>query len=125
MAYSGVKIQSRFYPGDFVTRTGDQGIRSASGRLPDYLGELACMLFTQSVALQTLLITSFSVSSSSVCCSFSIRLRGMYRGIGVFSHAHLDAEFSIHETTSGEDVLVFVKKFRSICFDLADVVVST
>ena len=62
MAYSGVKIQSRFYPGDFVTRTGDQGIRSASGRLPDYPGEVACMLFTQSVALQTLLITSFPLA---------------------------------------------------------------
>ena len=31
LAYSGAKVQSRFYPGDLVTRT-----RSVSGRLPDY-----------------------------------------------------------------------------------------
>ena len=40
-AYSGARIQSRFYPGDCVTRTGDREIRSVSGRLPDYPGELA------------------------------------------------------------------------------------
>ena len=40
LAYSGA-IQSRFYPGDLVTRTGDREIRSVSGRLPDYPGELA------------------------------------------------------------------------------------
>ena len=42
--YSSAKVQSRFYPGDLVTRTGDREIRSVSGRLPDYPGELACML---------------------------------------------------------------------------------
>ena len=42
---SGAKVQSRFYPGDLVTHTGDQEIRSVSGRLPDYLGELACMTY--------------------------------------------------------------------------------
>ena len=35
------KVQSGFYPGDLVTRTGDREIRSASGRLPDNPGELA------------------------------------------------------------------------------------
>ena len=43
LAYSGVKVQSRFYPGDLVTRTGDREIRSVSGTLPDYAGGLACM----------------------------------------------------------------------------------
>ena len=43
LAYSGAKVQSRFYPGDLVTRTGDREIRSVSGRLPDYPGELVCM----------------------------------------------------------------------------------
>ena len=43
LAYSGAKVQSRFYPGDLVTRKGDREIRSVSGRLPDYPGELACM----------------------------------------------------------------------------------
>ena len=38
-----MKVQSRFYPGDFVTREGDREIRSVSRRLPDYPGELACM----------------------------------------------------------------------------------
>ena len=38
-----MKVQSRFYPGDFVTREGDQEIRSVFRRLPDYPGELACM----------------------------------------------------------------------------------
>ena len=42
-AYSGAKVQSRFYPGDLFTRTGDREIRSVSARLPDYPGELACM----------------------------------------------------------------------------------
>ena len=37
-------LQSRFYPGDLMTRTGDREIRSVSGRLPDNAGELACML---------------------------------------------------------------------------------
>ena len=37
------KVQSRFYPGDLMTRTGDREIRSVSGRLPDNPGELACM----------------------------------------------------------------------------------
>ena len=44
LAYSGAKAQSRFYPGDLVTRTGDREIHSVSGRLPDYPGELACMV---------------------------------------------------------------------------------
>ena len=35
------KVQSGFYPGDLVTRTGDREIRSASVRLPDNPGELA------------------------------------------------------------------------------------
>ena len=39
VAYSGARIQSRFYPGDCVTRKGDREI--CSGRLPDYPGELA------------------------------------------------------------------------------------
>ena len=37
------KVQSRFYPGDLMTRTGDREIRSVSGRLPDNPGELASM----------------------------------------------------------------------------------
>ena len=41
LAYSDAKVQSRFYPGDLVIRTGDREIRSVSGRLPDYQGELA------------------------------------------------------------------------------------
>ena len=43
LAYSGAKVQSRFYPGNLVTRAGDREIRSVSGRLPDYPGELSCM----------------------------------------------------------------------------------
>ena len=43
--YIGAKVQSRFYPGDLVTRTGDREIRSVFGRLPDYPGEFACMGF--------------------------------------------------------------------------------
>ena len=39
------KVQSRFYPGDLMTRTGDREIRSVPGRLPDNPGELACMHF--------------------------------------------------------------------------------
>ena len=35
-AYSGAKVQSRFYPGDLFTCTGDREIRSVSGRLPGY-----------------------------------------------------------------------------------------
>ena len=31
LACSGAKVQSRFYPGDLVTRTGDREIRSVSG----------------------------------------------------------------------------------------------
>ena len=45
LAHSGAKVQSRFSPGDLVTRTGDREIRSVSGRLPDYPGELACMVY--------------------------------------------------------------------------------
>ena len=30
LAYSGAKVQSRFYPGDLVTRTGDREICSVS-----------------------------------------------------------------------------------------------
>ena len=33
LAYSGAKVESRFYSGDLVTRTGDREIRSVSGRL--------------------------------------------------------------------------------------------
>ena len=44
LAYSGAKVPSCFYLGDLVTHTGDQEIHSVSGRLPDYPGELACML---------------------------------------------------------------------------------
>ena len=35
------KVQSRIYPGELITRTGDREIRSVSGRLPDNPGELA------------------------------------------------------------------------------------
>ena len=35
------KVQSRIYPGELLTRTGDREIRSVSGRLPDHPGELA------------------------------------------------------------------------------------
>ena len=35
------KVQSRIYPGELVTRTGDREIRSVSMRLSDNLGELA------------------------------------------------------------------------------------
>ena len=44
LAYSDAKVQSRFYPGDLVTRTGDREIRSVSGRLPDYPGELVALV---------------------------------------------------------------------------------
>ena len=37
------KVQSRFYPGDLMPRTGDREIRSVSGRLPDNPRELARM----------------------------------------------------------------------------------
>ena len=37
------KVQSRFYPGDLMTRTGDRKICSVSGRLSDNPGELARM----------------------------------------------------------------------------------
>ena len=40
LAYSGGKVQSRFYPGDLVTRTGDREIRSESGRLPELSARL-------------------------------------------------------------------------------------
>ena len=43
--------KSRFQPGDLVTRTGHREIRSVSGRLPDYSGELACMQLVQSFIL--------------------------------------------------------------------------
>ena len=33
LANSGAKVQSRFYPVDLVTRTGDREIRSVSGRV--------------------------------------------------------------------------------------------
>ena len=42
LAYSGAKVQSRFYPGDLVISTGDREILSVSGRFPNYPGELAC-----------------------------------------------------------------------------------
>ena len=48
-AHNGAKVQSHFYPSDLVTSTGDQEIHSVSGRLPDYLGELACMLITSKI----------------------------------------------------------------------------
>ena len=41
LVYSGVKVQSHFYPGDLVTHTRDREISSVSGRLPDYPGGLA------------------------------------------------------------------------------------
>ena len=44
LAYSGAKVPSCFYLRDLVTHTGDQEIHSVSGRLPEYPGELACML---------------------------------------------------------------------------------
>ena len=37
LSYCGAKVQSLFYPEDWK-------IHSVSGRLPDYPGELACML---------------------------------------------------------------------------------
>ena len=43
LAYGGANVPSRFYPGDLVTGTGDREIRSVSGRLPGYPGELARM----------------------------------------------------------------------------------
>jgi len=49
-AHSGAKVQSQyFYPGDLVTSTGGQEIHSVSGRFPDYLEELACMLITLTI----------------------------------------------------------------------------
>ena len=36
---------TRFYPGDLVTCMGDWEIVVVSGRLPDNLGKLACILF--------------------------------------------------------------------------------
>ena len=36
LAYSDAKVQSRFYPGDLVTRTGDRESRSVSGRVGVY-----------------------------------------------------------------------------------------
>ena len=47
LAYGGVKVQSRFYQGDLVTRKGDQKIHSVSRRLTGYPGELACMILCQ------------------------------------------------------------------------------
>ena len=41
VAYCREKIESRFYPGDLVTHTGDLEVCSVSGRLPDNPGELA------------------------------------------------------------------------------------
>ena len=43
LAYCGAEVRIRFYPGDLVTRRGDREIRSVSGRLPDYPGEVACL----------------------------------------------------------------------------------
>ena len=37
LAYSVAKVQSCFYPGDLVTRTGDWEIRSISGRVGMYV----------------------------------------------------------------------------------------
>ena len=51
LAYSGAKVQNRFYPGDLVTCTGDWKISSVSGRLPDYPGELACITMVSGCAL--------------------------------------------------------------------------
>ena len=53
LAYSGEGVQSRFYPGDLVTRTGDREIRSESGTLPDYPGELGNR---KDICLQALLL---------------------------------------------------------------------
>ena len=36
-AYSGAKVQSRFYLGDLVTRTGDREIGPVSGRVGMYV----------------------------------------------------------------------------------------
>ena len=50
LAYSGPKVQSRFYPGDLVTRTGDREIRSVSGRGGIYANENLSTVFNVSSA---------------------------------------------------------------------------
>ena len=42
--FCGQLIQTYFYPGVLVTRTGEREIGSVPGRLPDNPGELAYML---------------------------------------------------------------------------------
>ena len=49
LAYSGAMVQSPFYPGDLVIHMGDREIRSVSGILPDYPGELACIRISNEV----------------------------------------------------------------------------
>ena len=73
LAYSGAKIPSHFYPGDLVTRTVAWEIRSVSGRLPDYPGELACMHLTWEHFVSLNLIStkqpSFRKISLSIECA--------------------------------------------------------
>ena len=46
LAYSGAKVQSRFYPGDLITRKGDREICSVSGRVGMYANVQSPWLFT-------------------------------------------------------------------------------
>ena len=47
LAYSGPKVQSRFYPGDLVTRTGDREIPGLSGRGGIYANEDLSTVFNR------------------------------------------------------------------------------
>ena len=58
------KVQSRFYPGDLMTRTGDQEISSVSGRVGTYAhGAYICILhlrqFSFNTMTQAILVGSF------------------------------------------------------------------
>ena len=57
------RFKVAFYPGDLITRTGDREIRFVSGGLPDYPGELACMMIVT--------ISLFSCSNLVTICESS------------------------------------------------------
>ena len=57
LAYSGVKVQIRFYAGDLVTRTGDREIRFVSGRVGMYGIHVDVEIFSCIFLLYTPLLT--------------------------------------------------------------------
>ena len=75
------KVQSRFYPGDLMTRTGDREIRSVSGRLPDNPGELARMRKTEHWWRRGSKMSAPSTSDSTV----ELRLRVIDVRYGYFT----------------------------------------